>query len=79
MRAKLLVASLTTLLCFGFLTPAFSQSDKYPNKPVEIVVPHRAGGGIDSFVRLLAVELSKAWNVSINIENKPIILFICLN
>lgn len=71
MRTKLLAVSLATLLCFGFLTSAYSQADKYPNKPVQIVVPHRAGGGIDRFIRMLAEELTKTWNVSINIINKP--------
>ena len=29
----------------------------FPNKPIHLVVPYNAGGGTDSFVRLLANQL----------------------
>src|SRR5688572_25290824 len=43
----------------------------YPDRPVRIVVPYPAGGGVDSFARAFADRLTKKWNQPVVIENKP--------
>jgi tripartite-type tricarboxylate transporter receptor subunit TctC len=42
----------------------------YPNKPVRLIVPFPAAGATDIVARLVATELSKAWNQTIIVENR---------
>ncbi len=50
--------------------PAHAQS-AYPNKPIRIVVPFAAGGGVDILTRTLAQQMSEDMGQSIIVENKP--------
>ncbi len=43
----------------------------FPNKPIRIVVPYPAGGGIDIISRVIGQRLSQRFNQSVVIENKP--------
>lgn len=44
-------------------------AEKFPNKPVQIVVPFKAGGGADRTFRLFAPYLSKELGVPVNVVN----------
>jgi tripartite-type tricarboxylate transporter receptor subunit TctC len=46
-------------------------ADRYPDKPIRIIVPFTPGTGIDILARTLGQKLGEAWNVSIVVENKP--------
>ena len=46
-------------------------AQSYPERVVKIVVPYSAGGGTDILARLLAEELSKKWDQSVVVENRP--------
>ena len=49
--------------------PALAQT--YPSKPVRVVVPYPAGGGIDILSRLVGQRLAQKFGQSVVIENKP--------
>jgi tripartite-type tricarboxylate transporter receptor subunit TctC len=49
--------------------PAFAQ--KFPSKPVTMLVPYPPGGSNDTFARALGKKLSEAWGQPVIIENKP--------
>ncbi len=53
----------------GNSVPLWGQD--YPKRVVRIVVPYPAGGGVDALARPLADELSRKWQQTIIIENKP--------
>jgi tripartite-type tricarboxylate transporter receptor subunit TctC len=67
-RRHLLSSAL--LVATGLLAP-HAQAQDYPNKPITIVVPFSAGGGVDVMARLLADKLRASLGQQVNVENKP--------
>ena len=65
MVRKLVIAGL--LLAAGMAT---AQAE-YPDKPVKIVVPVAAGGGVDVMARLLAQHLGERLHQQFVVENRP--------
>jgi tripartite-type tricarboxylate transporter receptor subunit TctC len=57
---------------FASLAPmAFAQPGGWPDKPIRIVVAGPAGGGADSFARLIATQLQVQLKQTVIVENKP--------
>lgn len=48
-----------------------AQADKYPSKPVHILVPYAAGGAVDVLARTLAQALAGTWGQQPVIDNRP--------
>jgi tripartite-type tricarboxylate transporter receptor subunit TctC len=58
------------LSAFGLLTgPAWAQ--EWPTRPVKLIVPYPAGGGVDVMARALAQRLQDKWQQPITIDNRP--------
>jgi tripartite-type tricarboxylate transporter receptor subunit TctC len=53
------------------VSAAQAQADKFPDKPVTLVVPYSPGGGSDNIARATANFLSHYWKQSVIVENKP--------
>ena len=57
------------LITAGFIfTPAFAA--EYPSRPVSIIVPYNAGGGVDINTRALAPHLEKHLGKTIIVQNR---------
>ncbi|MDP2295052.1 MAG: tripartite tricarboxylate transporter substrate binding protein [Pseudolabrys sp.] len=55
----------------AMLTAVSAQAQGYPNRPIKLIVPWPAGGGVDTSARLIAEPLSQRLGQPIVIENKP--------
>ena len=51
-------------------TPALSQSQSFPSRPVRIIAPYPPGGGIDTVARLIAGPMSEVLGQSVVVENR---------
>ncbi len=64
---KLLALSAAALFVLAG-SPAHAQ--KFPNKPVKIIVPFAPGGGADLLARVLSPKLTELWSQPVVIENR---------
>ena len=53
------------------LLPQASRADSYPDKPIHMVVPFAAGGGVDVVARIVGQALSDRLKQPVIVENKP--------
>ena len=58
------------LLCAMLLPGSAMSADKYPSRPITIVVPFSAGGASDLTARFVAKKLSQRIGVSVIVDNK---------
>lgn len=72
LRRSLLGLSALGLLALA-IQPVAAQSaaDKYPDKPIKIIVPYPPGGSTDTLGRAIAQKLQEKWGQPVLVENKP--------
>jgi len=64
--------TLATLAMLALALPGYAHAaDKYPSKPVRIIVPYVAGGAADITTRVIAQKLSDRLGASFVVKNKP--------
>ena len=71
-RLTCLTTALTAALTAGLAAaagPALAQ-DAYPSRPIRIVIPTPAGGGLDGTVRAIAEKLQGAWKQPVVVESR---------
>jgi tripartite-type tricarboxylate transporter receptor subunit TctC len=64
-------AVMAALMVSIFCAPAFAQAQAYPSKPIRIIVPYPAGGGIDVISRVLGERLSQRLGQPVLVDNRP--------
>jgi tripartite-type tricarboxylate transporter receptor subunit TctC len=68
MAARLWTAAVAVMLA---VTAGPALAEGFPSKPVHILVPYAAGGGVDVLTRTLGDVVSKQWGQSVVVENRP--------
>jgi tripartite-type tricarboxylate transporter receptor subunit TctC len=63
------VLSLATVFCMH--CPLSIGAERYPDRPIRMIVPYVAGGGVDFFARILARKLSDLLRQQVVIDNRP--------
>ena len=52
------------------LSGAGSAQERFPNRPVRVVIPYSAGSVVDVFGRIVTQNMAAQWNASIILESK---------
>jgi len=70
---KNLIRARRTLLLslLGAALPLLSTAADYPQKPIRLIVPFAAGGGVDALARPLAKEMGEVLGQNVFVEVKP--------
>jgi len=63
-----IAAALAALLNAG---PVHAAQQDFPSKPVRLIVPFPAGGGVDIVARSLAPHLTERWGQQAVVDNRP--------
>ena len=71
--AFVLGALFGTLSVAGLSPNAAAQSvaDKYPDKPIRIIVPFAPGGSTDIIARVIGQRMTESWGQSVVVESRP--------
>lgn len=65
----LLASSLVTAI--AAVGPAHAQSRPYPERPIRLIVPYPAGGGVDIVARSVSGRVAEALGQQIVVDNRP--------
>jgi tripartite-type tricarboxylate transporter receptor subunit TctC len=64
------IRTLAAAACLA-LVPGLAPAQNFPERPIRVIVPYPAGGGIDVLARALGEELGKRWGQGFVVENRP--------
>ncbi len=60
-------------LLIAIAPPAFAQSatERYPDKPIRIIVPFPAGGSVDAIARAIGQRMQENWGQPVVVDTRP--------
>jgi hypothetical protein len=59
------------LVTFTAGAQAQSAADKYPDKPIKIIVPFAPGGSTDILARVIGQKMTESWGQTVIVETRP--------
>src|SRR5262245_2753136 len=72
MNPRIYTRAVALLLAFFALAAQAQQRiEAWPTRPVRIVVPLAAGGGMDAVSRALSIRLTDSFGQSVVVDNRP--------
>ena len=71
-NAQMGLARFLNIIAFATLfNTAFAQEEKYPSRPIKLVVPFAAGGAVDIIGRQIALSITETLKQATVVENRP--------
>jgi tripartite-type tricarboxylate transporter receptor subunit TctC len=70
MQRKRLIGAVAVALAVAVLSSQVSAQDRYPSRPITMIVPFPAGGGVDAVARIVADKLGAGLGQQIIIDNR---------
>ena len=67
---KTIITNAIAALSLGLVVGAATAADDFPTKPIRIIVPAAAGGGLDGASRLIGQKMSEKLGVQVIIDNR---------
>lgn len=71
MTARILARFTVAVIVLGLLANAAVAQEKWPSRPVTIIVPFAAGGNTDVMARIFSEQLTKRLGQQFIVENRP--------
>lgn len=71
MTARILARFTAAVIVLGLLANAAVAQEKWPSRPVTIIVPFAAGGNTDVMARIFSEQLTKRLGQQFIVENRP--------
>ncbi len=68
---KAIAAAVGAFTAIGSAHAQNSADSAYPNRTITVVVPHAAGGAVDSLARIFAAKLGEELKTSVIVDNRP--------
>src|ERR1700744_3177346 len=70
-RSAIATLAATALTLFGTLLPYTAGAQTYPDKPIRVIVPYPAGGGLDILARQLGERVGQRLGQTMITDNRP--------
>jgi tripartite-type tricarboxylate transporter receptor subunit TctC len=71
MSARPLVSAALAAVCLASLAPSTLAQQKFPSRPIRVIVPYTPGGLTDVTTRMVMLDLVKNINQNVIIDNRP--------
>ena len=71
MKRTTFIRMLTPAFAVTVLWPATALPQAYPSKPIRMIVPFPAGGGVDYIGRIVGKGLSERLGQQVLVDNRP--------
>ena len=65
------LATLVGAACTAVPVYGQSAADRYPEKPIKIIVPFAAGGSVDMVARMIGQKMQERWGQPVIVESRP--------
>jgi tripartite-type tricarboxylate transporter receptor subunit TctC len=69
-RRQFILSSLALASTSLLTAPAIAQTRKLGDRPIKVIVPFAAGGGVDVFARLISEQLQRKNGLTVIVENR---------